>query len=486
MKKAFILLLCVMLALPAAVQAKTFGYTIPELIGRQLDAQSSLRMQLTAEAAGEAPAFADAQTWKMLKALLPGLQLNGTYFKSKSQATSGNEQIKAELVKGEETLSTLILTGKDDLWLLETDLLPGKVYSLSRDPETAYLNFSQPEAGTWPDILRMFVLIEEAGAEYAQQLDQLLYAHMAEINRWLQSYTKVTMKPDAQGNVQLSQEIRIPAEEVKKQIKEMLKDLYADRELIALLRTILPAADAEAYLESGMLPLFNQVIDAAALEGEVVVNRAYDGAGLWNSESITLPFVAGTGLREVKIEKGAQSSFSVTLSNGICYALTVNSENDTYSGEISITLAQGKSFKALYTLSLSLGAEQYIEENTSRERDQKIEAVLLLQPETEGAFNAQTLSLSVHLTAGASSTKPAYIDATLGWRDMVAGSSFTLHAAGNTSAGLRQSEVDAALATQADTLPRADRAELLNDMVQQLQTALAGIVNRLLPSDSAP
>lgn len=294
------------------------------------------------------------------------------------------------------------------------------------------------------------------------------------------------MIPDAQGKVQLSQEIRIPAAAVKSQIKETLKGIYADQELLALLRTILPAADAEAYLESGMLPLFNQVIDAAALEGEVVINRAYDGTGLCNSESITLPFVAGTGLKEVKIAQGMEGGISVTLSNGICYALTVNSENDTYSGEISITLAQGKSFNALYTLSLSLGAEQYIEENTSRERDQKIEAALLLQPKEEGAFNAQTLTATVHLTAGASSTKPAYIDASLTVSDMVTGGSFTVNAAANTSAGLRQSEVDAALSTQADTLPRADREALLEDVMRQINTAISAIVNRLLPAPETP
>lgn len=486
MKKAVILLLCLMLALPVMAQAKTFSYTIPELIERQLDAQSSLRVQLTAELTGDAPAFSDAQTWELLKTMLPGLKLNGTYFKSKSQATSGNEQVKAELVKGEETLSSLILTGKENLWLLETDLLPGKVYSLSRDMQTAYLNFSQPEAGTWPDILRMFVLIDQAGEEFARQLDQAMYAHEAALNRWLQSYTEVKMIPDAQGKVQLSQEIRIPAAAVKSQIKETLKGIYADQELLALLRTILPAADAEAYLESGMLPLFNQVIDAAALEGEVVINRAYDGTGLCNSESITLPFVAGTGLKEVKIAQGMEGGISVTLSNGICYALTVNSENDTYSGEISITLAQGKSFNALYTLSLSLGAEQYIEENTSRERDQKIEAALLLQPKEEGAFNAQTLTATVHLTAGASSTKPAYIDASLTVSDMVTGGSFTVNAAANTSAGLRQSEVDAALSTQADTLPRADREALLEDVMRQINTAISAIVNRLLPAPETP
>lgn len=486
MKKAFILLLCLMLVLPVLAQAKTFSYTIPELIERQLNAQSSLRVQLTAQASGAAPAFADAKTWDVLKALLPELKLNGTYFKSKSQATSGNEQVKAELVKGEETISSLILTGKENLWLLETDLLPGKVYSLSRDMQTAYLNFSQPEAGTWPDILRMLVLIDQADAEFAQKLEQALYVHEAALNSWLQSHTEVKMIPDAQGNVQLSQEIRIPAAEVKTQIKETLKGIYADQELLSLLRTILPTADAEAYLESGMLPLFNQVIDAAALEGEVVISRAYDGTGLWSGESITLPFVAGTGLKEVKIDQGAQGGISVMLSNGICYALTVNSENDTYSGEISITLAQGKSFNALYTLSLSLGMEQYIEENTSRERDQKLEAVLQLQPKEEGAFNAQTISASVHLTAGASSTKPAYIEAALTFSDTVTGGSFTLNAAANTSAGLRQSDVDAALATQADTMPRADREELLADVMQQLNTAISAIVNRLLPAAATP
>lgn len=486
MKKAFILLLCLLLALPMLAQAKTFSYTIPQLIMRQLDAQSSLRVQVTAQATGDAPAFIDAQTWELIKNLLTDAKLNATYFKSKSQATSGNEQVKAEWIRGEEALASLILTGKENLWLLESDLLPGKVYSLSRDMQTAYLNFSQPEEGEWPDILRMLVLIDGAGAEFSAQLDTALSAHISALNRWLQSYTKVEMSADAQGNVHMQQSISIPAADVKAQIKETLSGIYEDEELLALLRTILPAADAQAYLESGMLPLFSQAIDAAALTGEVVITRAYDGAGLLESESITLPFVGGTGLSEVVIRVGAESGISVTLSSGDSYALSVKEENGVYSGKISITPAQGESFAALYTLSLAVGDEQYIEENTSRERDQKIEAVLLLQPVEAGTFNAQSLTATVHLTAGASSTKPAYIEADLIWRDMVAGSALQVIAQANTSAGLRQSDVDAALSVQADTLPRADREELFADVMQQLQAAFEGFVNVLSPDNTAP
>lgn len=486
MKKVFIVLLCLMLTVPVLAQAKTFSYTIPELIARQLDAQSSLRVQLTAEAAGEAPAFADAQTWEMLKTMLMDLKLNGTYFKSKSQATSGNEQVKVELAKGEETLSTLILTGKENLWLLETELLPGKVYSLSRDMLSAYLNLSQPESGEWPSVLRMFMLLGDMDEATAAQVDAALSEHMAALNRWLQGYTKVEMSPDEKGHVQMRQVIRVPAEDVKNQIKETLSGIYADEALLALLRTILPVADAQAYLESGMLPLFGEAIDSVALEGEIIITRAYDGEGTLASEEITLPFVAGTGLREVKITQGAESRLFVLLSNGNGYALSVSGENGTYNGEFSFMPAEGEGFAALYTLTLSLGTEQYIEENTARERDQLLEAALLLTPKEEGAFNAQSLTAAVHLTAGSSSTRPAYMDAALIWRDMVTGGSFALHAAANTSAGLRQSDVDAALATQADTLPRADREELYADVMQQLQTALSGIVNRLLPAPAAP
>lgn len=486
MKKVLIVLLCLMLTLPMLAQAKTFSYTIPELIVRQLDAQSSLRVQWTAAVSGDAPAFADAQTWELLKTMLADIKLNSTYFKSKSQATSGHEQVKAELLKGEETLSTLILTGKENLWLLESDLLPGKVYSLSRDMQTAYLNLSQPESGEWPSIWRTFMLVNEADDEASRQLDAALADHIAALNSWLQGYTKVEMSPDEQGNVQLRQVIRVPAEDVKVQIKKTLSGIYADDALLALLRTLLPTADAQAYLESGMLPLFNQAIDSAALEGEIIITRAYDGEGTLASEEITLPFVDGTGLREVVISQGAESGIGITLSNGNRYALTVSGENGVYHGEISITPAEGAGFAALYTLTLSLGVEQYIEENTSRERDQQLEAALLLSPKEEGLFNAQSLTASVHLMAGASSTKAAYVDAALTWRDLVLGSQISLHAAANTSAGLRQSDVDVALATQADTLPRADREELYADVMQQLQTALSGIVNRLLPNDAAP
>ena len=63
MKKILILLLCLMLALPMGASAKTFGYTIGEMITRQLQTGAvSLRMKLSATAEGEAIAGVDAQT----------------------------------------------------------------------------------------------------------------------------------------------------------------------------------------------------------------------------------------------------------------------------------------------------------------------------------------------------------------------------------------------------------------------------------------
>ena len=482
MKKGLILLLCLALLIPAFAQAKTFRYTIPELIERQLNSGgTSLRVKVQATAEGASPALMDARVWEVMKNALADTQLTATYFKSKSGDTAGDQQVKTSLMKGENALSSLTLTGKQTQWYLESDLLPGKLYSITRDAAQAYMNLTAPEAGTWPDILRLFTAIDQADDDFKLQLESAMNEHMASLNRWLQSHTVVEIAPDANGGMKMLQEICVSAADMKAQTKAFLKELYDDAALLALLRTAVPTADAQAYLESGMLKVFNQAIDDMQLEGEVIITRAYAGDGTLTGEQITLPFGSGIPVQQIVITRGETMGVDIALKSGARYAVTAKGENGLYTGEISLKNAkEEKAFETLFTLAVSMGMEQYNEENASRERDQKHEFSLLLRPKAEKAFADQQITASVHLTAGASNTKPAYVDTQIIWCDLLNGGKLTLDVNLNTSSGLRHSGVDTASSVQTDTLKRAEREELLADLTQNLQSALEGLLSKLL------
>lgn len=490
MKKGFILLLCVMLLLPMAASAKTFGYTIPELMQRQLqNGGASLRIKVSAEAQGDAMTGMDAQTWEMLKVVLPTLKLSGTYMQSKYGEAAGNQQLKSSLLKGEDTLATLVLTGQQAQWYLESDLLPGKTYSLTRDLEDAFMNFSAPAEGTWPNILRLFVAVSEEDEDFFAQLEAAMSEHMTALNRWLQGYTKVEITADQQ----LIQNISVPAADMKQQMKAFLKGVYADEALLVLLRQAVPTPDAHAYLESGMLPLFEQAIDVLQLEGEVAISRVYAADGQLQQEEITLPFGGGMPLRSVTIADGKKSALRLTLQDGSVYGMSVAGSLQTgtgmyegaYEGEITVQSAGAETaFEALYTLHVQKGMEQYLEENKSHERDQLLEAELTLRPKDGESFAEQKITASMHLTAGASSTKAAYANTVLVWQDMKSGGQLTVHLDLNTNAGLHIDSVEAELSEPVDTLHAADREELLADFSALLHESLAALLAKILPQGS--
>ncbi|MBR6786786.1 MAG: hypothetical protein IKM26_02525 [Clostridia bacterium] len=489
MKKGLILLLCLMLMLPMAASAKTFGYTIPELMQRQLqNGGASLRVKVSAEATGEAIAGVDAQTWEVLKAVLPQLKLSGTYMQSKYGEAAGSQQLKTTLLKGEDALATLVLTGQQAQWYLESDLLPGKTYSLTRDLKEAFMHLSAPQEGAWPNILRLFTALSEGDEVFSVQLEAAMNVHMASLNRWLQGYTKVEITADQQ----LIQHISVPAADMKQQMKAFLKEVYADEALLALLRKIVPVPDAHAYLESGMLPLFEKAIDALQLEGEVEIDRAYAGDGQLQQEEITLPFGGGMPLRSLTIADGEKMALRVTLQDGSVYAVSLTGSTQAgvgvyegeYAGEITVqSAAAEKAFEALYTLQVKKGMEQYLEENKSHERDQLLEAEMTLRSKDGESFAEQKLTASMHLTAGASSTKAAYANTVLVWQDMASGGQMTVHLDMNTNSGLRIDSVESELSVQTDTLNAAGREELLQDVSAQLSKTLQSLLAKIVPQD---
>lgn len=479
-KRILCFFLCMMLALPFAAQAKVFDYTIPELIARQLDAQSSLKVTVTASLEGEAPAFADQKAWAAAKEALAALELKATYFKSKSRQTAGNQQVVLTLNRSGTALSSVTLTGKGEQWFAESDLIPGKTLALTRDMKTAYLNMSRPQEGAWPDILRTLVSVYAADEAFAQKIEDALSPHMTALNKWLQGHTEVKVT-----SAQMTQEITLPSAALRKQIKKTLTDIYEDEALLSLLRSVIPTQDAAMYLEKGMLPVFLNALDAMQLEESIHIVRSYGKDGTLAREEIALPFVKGMGVEKiVLVHSDAERVLDLSLESGCRVKITANGKLNAGSGTVNgemlvVTAPESKAFEANYTLSLSAGAEQYIEENKSRERDQKYEASLLLTPKEAGAFGEQKITAVLHLMAGASNTKPVRIEVDLGWEDAAAGSSIKLQAKANTSSALHQSEVDAANAAVLDTLSRADRAAYLEDISAQLVQALNALMGSL-------
>jgi len=445
---------------------------------------SSLRISLTAEADGGAPAFVDAQLWAALKAALPALKVSGTYMLSKS---SGDMQITAQVNKGEAALSGLTILGQGADYLLKTDLLPDLLLAAPRDTNSLVQLLSTPAEGEWPSHGRLYSAIISADETFAVQLESALTPHMNQINAWLQDYTAVQMHTDAQGQLQLVQTVRIPAEALKAYTKQSLRALYADEALLTLLRQVASQEDAQAYLESGMLPLFESAVDALALSGEMLVVRGYDAAGNLTSEEFDIPFAPGMGIQHIKLTathgKDKTLTAKATMASGLGIDLTLVQQESMYSGEITLHSAQQTLFAARYTLSLMIGTEVYDEERTNKERSLTHSAVLTLEPMEGQTFPRQQLHAVVELLAGDSSTKPGYCNIMLQWKDLQGDAVFTLRAENKTSAPLRLATQDAGSAVRLENLSVQDLREWLSDTMQSVQKRVSDLFAQCLATD---
>ena len=488
MKRILSVVLCLMLlaCTASAEQIKVFSYTIPQLIARQLISNTSLRVKLTAENSGSAPEFVDAQLWESLKTALPGMAINGTYMLRK---TNGNMQVTAQLLKDGEALSGLALIGQGNDLLLETDLLPGIVLAAPRNTNGLLQLLTTPQEGEWPSLWRMVSAIENAGEEYAAQLEAALKSHMSDMNDWLRDYTDMQMEVGSNG-VTPVQVVRVPADAMKARIKQQLRLLYADKELLELLRQVVMAEDAQVYLEDGMLPLYEAALDGAAFAGEMTVERRYDADGALASEKIVLPFAQGTGLSQAALAReyageGMQLSAQVDAAAGWSVSLTVaggamDEQNSAWKGEFAFKAANGETFAARYDLQLAIGRETYDAAQKNKERRMAHRAVLTFEPLTEGAFHKQQLTADVELIGGASSTAPGYCNITLHWQDLMSDSTFTLYAKNNTSAALRITEKDAGSAVRLENLSVQDMREWLADTARSTAGRLTDLFAQCL------
>lgn len=479
MKKVISILLCLMLLPLGAAQAKTFSYTIPALMARQLRSNSSLRVSVTAEASGSAPAGVDAQLWEGLKAALPALSMSGTYMLQKS---SGDMQVTAQLKKGENVLSALTLLGQTTDYLLESDLLPGLLLASPRNTNALVHLLSSPNEGEWPSLGRLLSAVESAGEEFKGQLDSALEPHLNKMNAWLQGYTDIEMRTGA-----LVQTVRVPAEALKVQTKQLLKDLYADEELLTLLRQAAAPEDAQAYLEDGMLPLFESAVDAVSFAGEMVIVRSYDALGNLSSETYDVPFASGTGIAQMQLNVTHGDSKMLTahvqLASGLGLHVTAHVQGSLISGEATLTSAQQTTFAARYQLAVQAGTETYDETRKNKERALTHSAVLILEPMDGQTFSAQQLSATVELLAGASSTKPGYCNITLQWRELYSDAAFTLHLKNNTGSALKLSARDAGSAVRLENLSVPDLREWLSDTAQSVKTRLNELFGQCLTAE---
>lgn len=491
MKKCLYILLCVLLALPLTGLAKVSDKPILDIMQRQIEANTSYRVQLSASAAGDAPFFIGADTWAALKQLLPAVSLNATYVRSKSADTLGDTQTRLMLYRADEKLSTLTLSGRGDRQYISGDVLGEQVLSIPRDANALSMMLFPAGEAPWPSLNRALYAVATADSDWQTQLNAALAPYYSLLSAWLQQNTQMTLERDADGDMRTISTATFTVQQAAQEAEELLRALYQDETMLGLLRQRFSPEEAALYLEPGMLPVFVSALNQLSSEQVLTLTRAFTADGTLLRETLDLPLENHATLSHFRLEKenGAQT-IEMTLTTGTVLRFSLRAQGTgVYAGEFSLSSGESVALAGTYLFTAVLGEEQYNEANAGKERTQQHTFSLLVQPvqPAQGqAFPAQLLQADITLAAGASTENAVWVDVNLSYTQPGTDTALTLNYHSRTGAPLSQAEVNTAAAVALDGLSQQELTDYIAAHSEALIGSLTAILGQIQPATPIP
>jgi len=488
MKRIWALLCAVWLLAGCALAEDPAQTDIAALMARQVSSNCVLRGQLTAELSEKAPFFASGEGWETLRAWAADTALETTYIFSRAGQTLGNSQASLYLKRGEETLSTLRLSGRGEEWQIFGDALGDQVWVLPRQTELLlrdkYLtlpgwgqvllrgmgaleaSLNAPEAGQWPALYRFLTAAATQDEEWRQAFEICLRPYTEQISAWLQERSRVYLVRGG-DSLTTGSEVRLDGDALTEEALALLNMFYNDRVMLSLLRPLMTRLEAEAYLEPGMQILFESVLRSMQLPGEFVLDRRYDTAGELDRLEAAFPLPGNitlhwsrTGSVDIlRLETPgftAEISLTGALAKGLSGAFSLKTGEAAYSGKYQLTAALTPVYED--------------EDESGRGRRQKGDLSLILQPDAGQAFPAMTLTAALTARSGLQTDQSAHWNLEIDWQELGGGA--YAHIALKTRTGAPIQQVEAA-GERVDiaALSPVERQALLNAALENLGNA---------------
>ncbi len=507
MKKLISCLLAAMLLLSAPGVLAQESMTLDEKLTLQLQNGSGLTAEANLTVSdGLDLSVLDEKTNALLQALLPGAQLA---LKSISGAGTGNrdkQDTTLTLSRAGTQLAQLRHISDGVLESFTSTLLGGKTYTSARgDGRLADLLLSRDTA--WPGLERAILAVNRADLEWRKQAEAQLKPISDKLSLWLQGYTRVSTERDSAGQLVTVNTITIPMNDVKAEMKVLLADLYANRTLSGLLREVMTAAEAAAYLEPGMQQGFNAAIDRLPATGSVTILRRYDAAGRTLLDDMSFPMggVRGISAIHYKLEGlsdgrdstlievsmlprassgGSGSRYSLSFEGGADADASAGENARAYTGTLTVqkepegnegfTVQAGDASAAKtynFNLFLDSGTEQ--QDAQTRRFSRTEEYSLVIRPQGIEGEGEQSLRLSFTLSSGADTRSATQFDGTLSWKDVQSDTGIEVSFTGRSAAPWMIPSVDAAAGSiRLDRMSESELAAQKTQLNRDLNAAL--------------
>ncbi|MBQ9299259.1 MAG: hypothetical protein IJ214_01990 [Clostridia bacterium] len=493
MKKWLSFCLCLVL-LPVICGAEDTSQTdIAALMARQVSGNSTLRTQLTAELSEAVPSFLDAGRWQSLRAAAADTAVETAYIFSRAGETLGNSQAVITLKRGDEALSVLRVSGRGEQWRLWGDALGDTALGLPRDTSLLFrdryltlagwgavllrgLGFTQaqvdpPVQGQWPSLYRFIAAAFTETDAWKEQAGSLLSKYTDQISSWMQEKTRLYLIMDSTKGMGTQSEIKLEGSDLAEEALALLDMFYHDSALLALLRDRMTEAEAQSYLEPGMLLLYEQVLRNMELPEKMVFSRLYDHDGALERTTLRLPLADGGVL--VWEMAGDTNTYGLEKDDS-WLRVSVNALSaGSWQGDFSVKQA-AQSYAGQYQLFVSMEPVYEDENADGRERRQNGVITLLITPAADESLPSQTLTLTVSARAGLANDQPAHWNADLDWQEADTGAYAHIALKTRTGAAIQQAEAPENtldLAQADDQTRRALMAQVLAHYGQLLPAA---------------
>lgn len=305
MKRLLCLVLCLMLAIPAAL-AETAD-TLPKRFVRQLTGGNGARGYLSISASGVA---------EWLNLLLPftasEIQIRAIGQKqgdmSETIDDDDNWQVKLFVKDSEDKeVGTTWLYGNPQGVYFQSELLPdtlltipvakvNPLYQLFRgefsdlffafDPMELDAPGANGNASAYTAVAEVLDIPEDTWtAEWLPVLDK----YFTHLDLWLAGYGESSIVSENAGSLTMSASFTIPVEDLKAEAKYIIGQMMYDNDLQNLLLPHVTMEQRITYLNPQMLYFYEACIDALKLSGNVVLSREMSAMGEVVSTTVELP-----------------------------------------------------------------------------------------------------------------------------------------------------------------------------------------------------
>lgn len=488
---AFILALLLALSTVAAVAEND---TLLDKLYKQAIMESAYRGTISFTLIGEGSSAIPEETWALMKAVLPRLTV--TLEHSTQRNRDEGEAALTLAVEGQPAHKLSFLYD-EKLTGISGDLLDAEtIYTAARNQSwTQLFSSAAQEGGAWPPLWQMLLNVLNATDSWKERAKPLLEKYETQTAEWMNSFASVSTGMEG-GKPYSELACKIPASEVKEEIKTLLRSFYQDQQLLSLLREVASPQEAAAYLQPAALNTLVALVDQVKMEGSVEIARRHDSSGTALLDRISFPFaqdalftrlafsvtpsdggqewrVTGAAKDGGEFDFSCEQTASGSFTGSVALLVPVKQEGGSFV--VSDGTPELKSIGFDYSLTWDQGEEAY--SLADDKSTQVIRGSLMIRPRNESDIPMQVFSLNATLSSGSSKQSPTHLDGNISWMDMNSGAALTAQLTSRTVSPFSYTLVsEAENAVRVDQMPRQNRADLLGKWTEEFTRFFASML----------